>query len=54
MTRPENSTEIAVVLGLIALTLFSFVVFSVDTVGVVVLVLLLAMLGWAVQRRCGQ
>lgn len=48
MVRAASKNETPIIIGLIAITLFSFVVFSVDTVGVVILVLLLVLLGVAI------
>jgi hypothetical protein len=43
--------ELAIIVGLIAATLISFVVFAVDPLGVIVLVLLFVCLGLYLKQR---
>jgi hypothetical protein len=46
-----STNEVSIIIALIAVTLFTLVVVSVDTLGIVVLVGLLAALGVAVGRK---
>lgn len=51
MGQAANINEIPIIVGLIAITLFSFVAISADTFGVVLLVTLFVWLGLAIDRR---